>query len=239
MATTTDTAPQTPASTPRRGASISREEYEALRPGAREVTTTSENGKILTADEYFKVVQKPDTRAAFWKWADVKHTMEELGKDPLREAERRFCTTVNSDCGELVGASPFIFIGWQLIHPGEQVPPHRHNSVAIYHILEGRGHTVVQEAGGEWTKFQWEKGDTLACPAFAYHAHYVDEDAKDDVFMYVVQDMPMLAAGRMLFWEEPMGQENIRHMVSGASASWSVTREAPPKTSGTPEPSAT
>ena len=38
---------------------------------------------------------------------------------------------VNEDHGDLAGASPGIFIGIQLIHPGEHVPNHRHNSVAI------------------------------------------------------------------------------------------------------------
>jgi len=33
-----------------------------------------------------------------------------------------------------------------------------------------------------------------------------------------------LAGSRTLMWEEPEGAENIRHMVQGASASWSVTR---------------
>lgn len=130
---------------------------------------------------------------------------------------------MNIDTGDLTGAAPFIFLGWQLIHPGEEVPPHRHNSVAIYHILAGGGYTAVQSRGGSWAKYHWEKGDTLACPAWAYHAHYAEGD--EDTLMYVVQDMPMLAANRTLFWEEPLGQENIRHMVTGTSSSWSVTRD--------------
>ncbi len=36
----------------------------------------------------------------------------------------------------------------------------------------------------------------------------------------------MRAAGRLLMWEEPMGTENIRHMVRGTSTSWSVTRDS-------------
>jgi gentisate 1,2-dioxygenase len=182
-----------------------------------DVRETSENGDILTADEYFKVVRKPNTRPALWKWRDVERSLGELGKDPIREAERRFCTLVNSDCQELTGATPYCFIGIQLIHPGEVVPAHRHNSMAIYHMLQGRGFSVV-----EGVKYHWEKGDTLACPAWAYHEHVAEGD--EDTIMYVVQDMPMMAAGRMLFWEEPMGQENIRHMVVGTSPSWSVTR---------------
>ncbi len=184
-------------------------------PSVRE---TNEVGAILTADDYFKVVRKTNTRPAFWKWKDVKGTLDRLAEDPIREAERRFCTLVNSDTEELTGASPYIFIGIQLIHPGELVPKHRHNSVAIYHILQGKGYSEV-----EGVKYHWEKGDTLTCPAWAYHEHMAEGD--EDTIMYVVQDMPMLTAGRMLFWEEPAGQENIRHAVSGASPSWSVTRK--------------
>lgn len=206
----------------RRGNAITEEEYEELLPEMPHISSSTETAAILTADEYFKVVNKKDTRAALWKWSDVKKTLDQLAEEPLREAERRFCTTVNSDTGELVGATPFIFLGWQLIHPGEVVPPHRHNSVAVYHILQGKGYTAVQSAGNEWGKYHWEKGDTLACPAWAYHAHYAEGD--EDTIMYVVQDMPMLAASRTLFWEEPLGQENVRHSVKGNSASWSTTR---------------
>jgi gentisate 1,2-dioxygenase len=183
-----------------------------------EVHETTETGGILTADEYFQVVRKKNLRPALWKIKDVMNVLDELGKDPLREAERRFCAPVNNDSEDLVGATPFLFLGFQLIHPGEHVPPHRHNSFAIYHFLQGKGHTVV-----EGVKYYWEKGDTLSCPAWAYHEHFVEGD--EDCIMYVVQDMPMLAASRTLFWEEPMGQENIRHMVTGTAASWSVTRD--------------
>ena len=205
---------------------ITEREYDLKLPEMPEVRTSNEVATVLTSDEYFSVVRKRDTRPAFWKFADVKKVLDEMAAEPLREAERRFCTTVNSDTGDLVGATPSIFIGWQLIHPGEEVRPHRHNSVAIYHILSGSGYTTVQSTGDSWAKYYWEKGDTLACPAWAYHAHYAE--GQEDALMYVVQDMPTLAANRTLFWEEPLGQENIRHMVIGTSPSWSVTRDDAP-----------
>ncbi len=183
-----------------------------------EVTETTASAKVLTADDYFQRVQHENTRPALWKFRDVMETLNRLGENPIIEAERRFCTTVNEDCGDMVGATPFIFLGWQLIHPGEHVPPHRHNSMAIYHILQGKGYTVV-----EGTKYRWEKSDTLTCPAWASHEHLAEGD--EDTIMYVVQDMPMLAASRTLFWEEPIGAENMRHMVRGDSGgSWSATR---------------
>jgi gentisate 1,2-dioxygenase len=209
------------------GAAITEEEYREQLSQMPDVYTSSEAASVLTADDYFKVVHKRDTRPAFWKWGDVKQTLDQLATEPLREAERRFCTTINSDTGELAGATPTIFLGWQLIHPGEEVPPHRHSSVAIYHILQGSGYTAVQSAGQTWSKYHWEVGDTLSCPAWSYHAHYAE--GEEDTIMYVVQDMPMLAANRTLFWEEPLGQENVRHLVAGNSPSWSVTRTDIPR----------
>lgn len=192
-------------------------ESSAVHADLPEVTGSSDAAAVITSDEYFQAVRQPNTRPALWKFADVMRVLDELGNDPLREAERRFCSPVNRDVGDLTGATPFTFLGFQLIHPGEHVPPHRHNSMAIYHILRGRGYTVV-----DGTKYRWDQGDTLSCPAWAYHEHVVDGD--EDVLMYVIQDMPMLAAARALMWEEPEGAENIRHMVEGTSPSWSVTR---------------
>ena len=133
-------------------------------------------------------------------------------------AERRFVALVNEDHGDLAGASPGIFIGIQLIHPGEVVPDHRHNSVAIYHYLQGTGFTTV-----EGVKYAYKRGDTVVCPAWAYHEHRATGD--EDTIMYVAQDMPEMAAKRTLFFEEPVGVENVRHMVQGTSKSWSATRD--------------
>jgi gentisate 1,2-dioxygenase len=176
------------------------------------------NGRVVTADEYFKRVRHHNVRPAKWSAEDMMETLEELGKDPLRHAERRFVSLVNEDHGEMAGASPGIFIGIQLIHPGEVVPNHRHNSVAIYHYLQGTGFTTV-----EGTKFPYKKGDTIVCPAWAYHEHAATGD--EDTIMYVTQDMTEMAAKRTLFFEEPEGVENLRHMVQGTSKSWSATRD--------------
>ena len=63
---------------------------------------------------------------------------------------------MNEDHGYLAGASPGLFIGVQLIHPGETVPNHRHNSVAIYHTLQGEGITTV-----EGVEYPYKRGDTI------------------------------------------------------------------------------
>jgi gentisate 1,2-dioxygenase len=178
----------------------------------------TENGRVVTADEYFKRVRHTHVRPAKWSGEDMMAALNELGEDPLRHAERRFVAFINEDHGDLAGASPGIFIGIQLIHPGENVPNHRHNSVAIYHYLQGEGYTTV-----EGVKYPYKRGDTIVCPAWAYHEHHAE--GTEDTIMYVTQDMPEMAAKRTLFFEEPEGIENVRHMVQGTSKSWSATRD--------------
>ena len=157
-------------------------------------------------------------RGAKWAAEDVFDVLNELGRDPIRHAERRFVSLINEDHGELAGAAPGIFIGVQLIHPGELVPNHRHNSVAIYHYLQGEGTTTV-----DGVPYSYKRGDTIVCPAWAYHEHRAT--GNEDTIMYVAQDMPEMAAKRTLFFEEPQGIENVRHMVQGTSESWSATRD--------------
>jgi gentisate 1,2-dioxygenase len=176
------------------------------------------NGRVITADEYFQRVRHSPVRGCRWDGDEMMAELEELGKDPIRHAERRFVALTNEDHGDLCGAAPGIFIGIQLIHPGEHVPNHRHNSVAIYHYLQGTGFTTV-----EGVRYPFKRGDTIVCPAWAYHEHEATGD--EDTVMYVCQDMPDMAAKRTLFFEEPEGIENVRHMVQGTSESWSATRD--------------
>jgi len=176
------------------------------------------NARVVSADEYFKRVRHTAVRGCKWAAEDWQNLLAELGKDPIRHAERRFVSLINEDHGDMAGASPGIFIGIQLIHPGEVVPNHRHNSVAIYHYLQGEGTTTV-----EGVPYSYKKGDTIVCPPWAYHEHRAT--GSEDTVMYVTQDMTEMAAKRTLFFEEPEGLENVRHMVQGTSKSWSATRD--------------
>ena len=177
-----------------------REKPEA--PVAEETTWA----RLMTDDEYYPFLVKPKIRPAMWKWADVEPKLMELSKDPLRRADRRFLSLVNEDTGDAGGALPSVFIGIQIINPGEHIVPHRHNSYAIYHIVAGSGYSILD---GE--RHDWARGDTLVCPGMASHEHYNDGD--EPAIQYVIQDMPARAMERNLIWEEPIGR--MFHMVEG------------------------
>ncbi|MFP3624440.1 cupin domain-containing protein, partial [Burkholderia sp. SIMBA_051] len=81
-------------------------------------------------------------------------------------ADRRFIALVHGDTGEAGGVFPSIFLGIQAINPGEHIVAHRHNSYALYHIMQGEGYSVL-----DGKRFNWKRGDTFACPPMASHEH--------------------------------------------------------------------
>jgi len=169
-------------------------------------TDRTPHAKLMTDDEYYPFLVKKNIRPALWRWADVRPKLEELAKDKLRRADRRFLALVNEDTGEAGGVLPSIFLGIQIINPGEHIVPHRHNSYALYHIIQGEGYSIVSEH-----RFDWSRGDTFACSPWASHEHV--NTGTEAAIQYVIQDMPARAMERNLMWEEPIGR--MFHMVEG------------------------
>ncbi len=175
----------------------------------------NEWSKLMDPDAYFRNMVPNDTRPGVWRWEDIQAVLDEMDKYPKRyPAYRRFCALVNTDWEGVPGASPALFMGVQRIHPGEHVVPHRHNSVALYYWIQGSGKAVVGDQ-----EIRFKAGDFFSCPA--WHAHEFFNDGDEDMIMIAVHDLPLLAQMRALFWEEPLGQENIQHMVKERAASWS------------------
>lgn len=65
--------------------------------------------------------------------------------------------------------------------------PHRHNSVALYHVFQGEGVTTID---GE--RFEWSKGDFFVVPPWAEHRH--DNPSGDDAILFSICDWPAMQA---------------------------------------------
>lgn len=186
---------------------------------------TNESGypwcRITPAESFFDHVVQHDTRPGNWRWKDIVSALHKLDEDPRMDSERRYCAIVNDDAGlgdtPGIGITPTLFCGCQLIHPGETVTSHRHNSVALYFIVQGTGELEV-----EGVTERYEQFSIMTCPAWHYHEWRADGD--EDTLMYVIHDMALHAYTRSLFWEEPKGHEHIRHVVKGSTHTWSATK---------------
>jgi gentisate 1,2-dioxygenase len=52
---------------------------------------------------------------------------------------------------------------------GEKSGMHRHMNEACIYILEGKGHSVIEDQ-----RYDWKKGDAMHIPFFAWHQHFND-----------------------------------------------------------------
>lgn len=182
-------------------------------------SAVSPGSVIMDPDAYFKAMVPPDTAPGVWRWDDIEEVLTEMAKRPKRyPAYRRFAALVNQQWAGAPGASPLIFVGVQRIHAGEELPGHRHNSVAIYYWITGSGKALV-----DGKEIRFKAGDFFTCPA--WHDHSFVNDGDTEMTMIAIHDLPLLAQARALFWEEPIGAENIQHIVREGAGAWSAQEE--------------
>ncbi|MGE0294555.1 MAG: cupin domain-containing protein [Hyphomonadaceae bacterium] len=118
---------------------------------------------------------QPVTQSHLWAFAQLRPLLLRAGElTPVEKAERR--VLVLSDPGRGVGAmqaTASIYLGLQLLLPGEAAPAHRHTPSAARIIVEGAGgFTVVQ---GE--KLPMHDGDLVLTPGGYWHDHGHEGDA--------------------------------------------------------------
>ena len=104
-----------------------------------------------------------------WRYEDIRPLLMEAGDlTPIEKAERRVLILANPSLDtETARATPTIYLGMQLIKPGEVAPNHKHSPSAIRFVMEGDGgYTVVE---GE--KLPMEPGDLILTPAGLWHEH--------------------------------------------------------------------
>ena len=84
----------------------------------------------------------------------------------------------------------------QMLRPDEHTQAHRHTGSAVYHVVKGKGRTII-----DGKQFNWQKGDILALPPWAVHEH-ANLSAKDIAVLFSIHDTPVLDTLGLLYEEE-------------------------------------
>jgi gentisate 1,2-dioxygenase len=92
-----------------------------------------------------------------------------------------------------------------LLQPRQHTKAHRHTGGTIYHVIQGRGSSVIRGK-----TFDWEEKDTFVVPSWAYHEHIAA--AESVLFSY--SDAAILPA-LGLYREEPLAENNGYQEVTG------------------------
>ncbi len=129
-----------------------------------------------------------DTSVINWDYRGIRPLLMEAGDlTPIEKAERRVLILANPGHGlENIQATPSIYLGMQLILPGETAPNHRHTPSAVRVIVEGEG--AFTTVDGE--PCQMERGDLILTPAGKWHEH--THEGEGPIVWLDVLDLPLM-----------------------------------------------
>ncbi|MBL8443197.1 MAG: cupin domain-containing protein [Zoogloeaceae bacterium] len=128
------------------------------------------------------------TRPIHWSYEGIRPLLIQAGElTPIEKAERRVLVLANPGHGlEKMQASASIYLGMQLLLPGEWAPAHKHTPNAVRMIVEGEGaYTTVD---GE--KCPMSRGDLILTPTGLWHEH--GHDGTNPVVWLDVLDLPLV-----------------------------------------------
>jgi gentisate 1,2-dioxygenase len=131
---------------------------------------------------------RPATRATHWSYEALRPLLLKAGElTPIEKAERRVLVLANPGHGlERMQASAAIYLGMQLLLPGEWAPAHRHTPNAVRMVVEGEGaYTTV-----DGRKCPMRRGDLILTPTGLWHEH--GHDGNQPVVWLDVLDLPLV-----------------------------------------------
>ncbi len=128
------------------------------------------------------------TQAVHWPYAAIRPLLLQAGElTPIEKAERRVLVLANPGHGlDNMKASPAIYLGMQLLLPGEWAPSHRHTPNAVRMIVEGTGACTTVD--GE--KCPMSRGDLILTPTGLWHEH--GHEGTEPVVWLDVLDLPLV-----------------------------------------------
>lgn len=128
------------------------------------------------------------TSPVCWLYQTLRPLLLQAGElTPIEKAERRVLVLANPGHGlEKMQATSSIYLGMQLLLPGEWAPSHRHTPNAVRMVIEGEGaYTTVN---GE--KCPMSRGDLILTPTGLWHEHGHDGDKP--VIWLDILDLPII-----------------------------------------------
>ena len=131
---------------------------------------------------------QPRTRATHWSYEGLRRLLLKAGElTPIEKAERRVLVLANPGHGlDKMQASAAMYLGMQLLLPGEWAPSHRHTPNAVRMVVEGEGAWTTVE--GE--KCVMQRGDLILTPTGLWHEH--GHDGAEPVVWLDVLDLPLV-----------------------------------------------
>lgn len=130
---------------------------------------------------------RPTTETSLWKYSDLRPLLLRAGElTPVEKAERRVLFLIDPGRGPAsMQVTSTLYVGFQLLLPGEVAPAHKHTPSAARIVVEGDGaYTVVD---GE--RLPMSAGDLILTPGGTWHDH--GHAGKEPVVWLDALDLPL------------------------------------------------
>lgn len=138
-----------------------------------------------------------------YKFAQVHEILRNLAKDtdgsPFDGINLEYTNPITGK-----SALPTIACFAQLLQTGQHTKAHRHTGSTIYHVIEGKGHSII-----DGVKFDWERKDTFVVPSWSWHEHVGEQES----VLFVYNDWPILQP-LGLYREEAYGDNGGQQAVA-------------------------
>jgi gentisate 1,2-dioxygenase len=148
------------------------EEYSQPRQAVKRVLKTSEDSIVTEKGSPW-----------YFKWRDAERTLRQMLERSPENDGGLIMQYQSRDGGPTL---PTIACYAQLLRSRERTQARRHTSSGIYHVISGRGKTVIGNA-----VYEWEKGDFLVVPNWSWYWHE-NNSPNDDAFLFFMSDRPLL-----------------------------------------------
>jgi gentisate 1,2-dioxygenase len=83
--------------------------------------------------------------------------------------------------------TPTIACRIQMLRKGEKLEPRRVTGSSVFHVVRGKGRTLINGK-----PFDWTKGDIIALPSWAEHAH--ENTGPEEAVLFSISDRPVIEA---------------------------------------------
>jgi gentisate 1,2-dioxygenase len=119
-----------------------------------------------------------------WPWRTVRQALAAMAATTPAEAP-----VALRYVDPTTGRPPLRTMGAEArwLRPGERTSRTRRTAGAVFHVIEGRGETVIGD-----TRLLWERGDTFVAPPWHWTAHV--NDASEPAYLFAFTDEPAVEA---------------------------------------------
>jgi gentisate 1,2-dioxygenase len=168
-----------------------------IREGVRAVET--DQIAVLTYLDQLRPLQR--SQPFVIRWENAWPLLEALWHSPIKEDPRagKIVAFYSKATGELLGTTPTMVGGFQIIPPKDRGMAHKHSMASLLYAVSGHGYSVV-----DGKKYDWDAGDVVTFPAWSMHEHG-NRDNRKPAIVFQVLDLPLIKAMRVLEMRELAG----------------------------------